>query len=445
MMRKFILLSLFLILSCSLRDLLGPREEESPRIPPPGSKYLTNYTTMQLVGSFQGWNKDDLEGTLMTLVDDWVWERTVYFSAPQEIGFKFVPDQHWDPAFGTAGPDSGLSGPVEEVSGYGTEITAYIPQAGYWKFTFNERILYYWITLEEAPPGGIIGTVSFSDDTLPPYPASNIGVYSSNWDTLYAETQSDTLTGEFRVEGLPDGTYNLTAISPGYLADTITGIEISGGNVVDVGTIFLERTSGAAVIIDGIIDVGEGWIEIAQSEIGDFAGANLSKLYMTYDNLYLYIGFTTENSQSWNVAYGIGLDKDDGGFQQQDTVDAWDRRILFGDEIAVDYEVYFFWNGTKIDSRNLCIWNGYDWDYILIDSTDFAYIGDQSSGLQSLEVRIPWGEIGGTSLSIKTGCWVAGETSSSAVDGAPDDPSLHDSQDEWTDTDILTNFATFEY
>jgi len=445
MKKLFFLLSIMLF-SCSLRDLLGPRKEQNPHLPPPGYSYLTNYNSMQLVGDFQGWNLLDFEGTKMQLVDDWVWEKTWFFSSSTQINFKFVPNRTWDPAFGSNSNHSGLEGPVDTVRGPGTHLVANIPQAGYWKFTFNENLLYYWITLEEIPPGTITGLITFSDDTIPPYPKAYLRVYTAGWDTLFKESESDTLTGEFTVQGLPDRIYNLIALSPGYIPDTVTQIEISGGNQVDVGTISLERATGVAIIIDGYIDVSEGWIEIAESEISNYSGANMGKLYIAYDSLYLYLGFTTNNDTSWTIAYGTGMDVREGGFQEQDTLDAWHRKIGFSGDLAVDYELYFYWNGTTIDAINLCEWTGSQWSYSTPDSVNYAYSGNPNIGIQGFEIGIPWTDLGNIPSSIKIRNWIAGGMEyDSAVDGAPDDPSLHDSQTEWTDIDIFTTFVTFEF
>ena len=85
---------------------------------------------------------------------------------------------------------------------------------------------------------------------------------------------------------------------------------------------------------------------------------------MTYDATYLYIGFDTQNSGSWDVAYGIGIDTKPGGYYTGDS-DAWGRKINFDAGYAVDYEIYFWWSGgSGVTSDNFCIWTGSDWDYI---------------------------------------------------------------------------------
>jgi len=299
---------------------------------------------------------------------------------------------------------------------------------------------------EEEISGGITGLVTFSDDTIPPYPTAYLKVYSEDWDTIYSETESDTLTGEFSMGGLLNGIYNLTAEAPGYIPDTVTEIEISGGNQVDVGTISLERATGVAIIIDGYIDTLEGWIEVAHSQIFAYPGANMSKLYVANDNSYLYIGITTLNTESWSIAYGTGIDVREGGFQEQDTIDAWSRKIGFGGELEVDYELYFYWNGTTIDAINLCEWTGSQWSYSTPDSVNYAYSGNPDSGIEGFEIRIPWSNLGGIPSSMKIRNWIAGGLEyDSAVDGAPDDPSFYDSQTEWTDRDVFTTFSTFEF
>lgn len=443
-MKKILLITIIIFITgCSLKKIFGPAEEKGPYREPPGSEYLSNYKTMQLVGSFQGWNLDDPE-TFMELVDDWTWEKTRYFD-PGEIGFKFVPDGHWDPAFGTTGPDSGLSGPVELVYGLGTEITVYIPQAGYWKFTLNENEMYYRIELSEIAPGGVTGTVVFSDDTIPPYPEATLTLYSSNWDSTIASSSSDTMTGEFLIEGIPEGIYNLIAYAPGYLPDSVSNINV-GTSIVDVGELYLLKSAGPSIVLDGVINEEEGWVLLDTSVINDFDGANLKALYGAVDNLYLYLAIETQHNQSWNLAYGFSIDVRDGGFTDEDSVDAWTRKIGFEDSLAPEFEVYFYWNGSTVDAVNLCEWTGSGWNYITPSSADYAFSGNSNSGLQVIEFRVPLSDLGNIEhYHVKS--WIAGgDINSSAVDGIPDDPSLHDNppDNEWTDRDVFQTFSILQ-
>ena len=119
----------------------------------------------------------------------------------------------------------------------------------------------------------------------------------------------------------------------------------------------------ATITVDG--DLSDLGTPVATStNPGGGNGADLYQLYVTYDATYLYIGFDTQNSGSWDVAYGIGIDTKPGGYYTGDS-DAWGRKINFDAGYAVDYEIYFWWSGgSGVTSDNFCIWTGSDWDYI---------------------------------------------------------------------------------
>lgn len=199
-----------------------------------------------------------------------------------------------------------------------------------------------------------------------------------------------------------------------------------------------EQPTESVIVVDG--DLSDFGTPVATStNPGPGVGANLYRLYVTYDATYLYIGFDTQNSGSWDVAYGIGIDTKPSGYTGDS--DAWKRKINFGAGYAVDYEIYFRWDGgSGLDSNNFCEWNGLDWNYRSIADAGgtFDYIGDTSSGLQTMEIAIPWSAIGGKQ-DVALIVWVAGkDEGSSAVDSIPDDSTIGDA-DEWTDSDTFTN------
>ena len=186
-------------------------------------------------------------------------------------------------------------------------------------------------------------------------------------------------------------------------------------------------------------------------------GANLDSLYVAWDEEYLYIMITTRNSQSWDVAYGIGIDVDPGtenGYTGN--TDAWGRRIGFGGGYAIDYEIYFWWGwNTGMGADNFIIWTEDGWDYKgLADvGADFTYTGDTSTGLQTLEIKIPWTALGGKPEKLALIAWIAGGGDSSAVSSVPWDPAMESldepfaswfSGDEWGDTDYFTNLAEIQ-
>lgn len=198
-----------------------------------------------------------------------------------------------------------------------------------------------------------------------------------------------------------------------------------------------EQPTESVIVVDG--DLSDFGTPVATStNPGPGVGANLYRLYVTYDATYLYIGFDTQNSESWDVAYGIGIDTKPSGYTGDS--DAWGRKISFGADYAVDYEIYFWWaGGSGLDSNNFCEWNGLDWNYRSIADAGgtFDYTGDTSSGLQTMEIAIPWSAIGGKQ-DVALIVWITGG-SGSAVDSIPDDDSTIDNADEWNDSDTFTN------
>ncbi len=185
----------------------------------------------------------------------------------------------------------------------------------------------------------------------------------------------------------------------------------------------------------------------------DITGANLTKLYTAWDSSYLYIAIEANNSDSWTEAYGIGLDVNgltSGYNVSYGTSDAWGRSITFSG-YAIDYEIYFFWNGGSgtITSNNLCEWTGSGWNYYDITAIggEYAYSGDSATGLQFLEIKIPWSSLGGAKpSSIAVIAWVAGRSAGdSAVDSTPHDPAVIDNPaNEWSDVDNFTQLAIIQ-
>ena len=202
--------------------------------------------------------------------------------------------------------------------------------------------------------------------------------------------------------------------------------------------------------IDGNLSDWSSYEVVAVGRYNTLAGADLGKLYVSWDNDYLYLAITTNNTESWNVAYGFGIDVDPGsgnGYTGgSDPSDAWSRRIGFGGGYAIDYELYFWWGWDKgMDADNFITWTGSGWDYKgLADvGAKFAYTGNTSTGLKTLEIAIPWSALGGKRQNFAVISWVAGLSGSSAVDSLPVDPAINYSEiiPEWDDSDVFTNLA----
>ena len=129
-------------------------------------------------------------------------------------------------------------------------------------------------------------------------------------------------------------------------------------------------------VIDGVITPGEGWVLLSTSanQNGGGAGANLNEFYVYPDQTSFYAAVTTNNTASWDVAYGIGLDFDkilnSGYYGNVGTdTDGWERYIYFVNSsttpYAVEYEFYWWWDGATgaVTSYNSPEWTGSGWNY----------------------------------------------------------------------------------
>ncbi len=201
------------------------------------------------------------------------------------------------------------------------------------------------------------------------------------------------------------------------------------------------------IVVDGNRE--PEYIFVGSSDQGGGDGANLDSLFVTWDSLNLYIFIKTQNTASWDVAYGVGIDVDQspGSGYYTGESDAWGRKIDFGnilstEPFAPDYEIYFWWSGAdgSITSSNFCRWNGNGFDYNSDYSPFFAYQGG-SQGLLSLEIKVPWDSIGGIHPEVLLSTWIAGGNNSSAVDIIPHDDQISNNADEWTDVDTIFTYV----
>ncbi len=323
------LLTFIIISSCASK-------EGNVIVNPPGEEFKTQYRSMQLVGDFNGWALEDLSSTEMNLVADWTWEKIQYFSGTRDsIMFKFVPNSNWDLAFGTQGPDSGLSGYAEpNCTGTGNHITAGpINKAGYWKFTFNEQTLFYSITFYSAPGGAIKGTVDFTDVTSPPYPSTTISAYSAS--EKIAETHTDTMTSEYLLSPLPNGTYTIVFQAPGYIPDTVQNVTVNNDTAsIDV---VLEKAHG--IIIDG--DLSDWDTPSVYDTIGDSpwgTNGDIGSLYATIENDTLFIGVQGEVTNNALIVYFHVEPYDSSlGYTDMDNIDFYARKFTFPDSLKAQY------------------------------------------------------------------------------------------------------------
>ncbi len=218
----------------------------------------------------------------------------------------------------------------------------------------------------------------------------------------------------------------------------------------DTLTNFAEIYVGAKTIDGDLSDWSANELAAEDTIGAGERGGNLTKLYVSWDDQYLYIAIETNNTENagpWGMAYGFGIDVDPGtGNGYTGTSDAWDRSISFGNGYAIDYEVYFWWDqgSASITTAQLNTYNGgWDWPNLVDRGGKYAYMGDSTNGLKTLEIAIPWSAIGGKPKKLAIAAWVTGD-SGSAVDILPDESAANDSPDERTDSDTITKMADFE-
>ncbi len=240
----------------------------------------------------------------------------------------------------------------------------------------------------------------------------------------------------FPIDSVKSSSYiNLTAY---------TTYKKKGDSIADYS---VQDTAYPEIIVDGVKEPEYMFVGASDQSGGD--GANLDSLFVTWDSLNLYIFITTQNTASWDVAYGIALDVDQfaGSGYYTGESDAWGRKIDFGntnskEPYAPDYEVYFWWSGAdaSIGSSNFCKWTGANFECLPDYSPFFAYQGG-STGLSTIEIRIPWDSIGGVHSEILLSAWVAGGNNSSAVDVIPHDDQISNNANEWIDVDTIFTYV----
>lgn len=210
--------------------------------------------------------------------------------------------------------------------------------------------------------------------------------------------------------------------------------------ILGIGVVF------AAPVVDGIVNPDvEGYTLVAENaENTDKAGADLMAFYYAVSSESLYLAITTQNSVSWDVAYGFALDVIDGGYSGDPTAgtgDSWGRRLYFP-EWQPDYQIYFWYSGVacSIVSDDFNKYVEGSWQY---DFATFNYAAPlNENGLQSLEVAIPLDSLGNPETE-KACAYIVGGDNSSAVDILPYDETVSLTGDaEWTDWDTITTYHT---
>ena len=203
----------------------------------------------------------------------------------------------------------------------------------------------------------------------------------------------------------------------------------------------------AAPVVDGTVNPPtEGYILVAGNpQNTDKAGADLLAFYYAVANDSLYLAITTQNTASWDVAYGFVLDCAEGGYAGDPTADvrdSWGRKLYFPDWYP-DYQIYFWYSGGSgsITSANYNKYDNGSWSYNFAGMNYTATYG-AGTGLQALEVAVSLQSLGNPVL-IKSVAYIVGGDYSSAVDILPYDSHVSlTGGEEWTDWDTITVYFT---
>ncbi|MDI6851291.1 MAG: T9SS type A sorting domain-containing protein [bacterium] len=210
--------------------------------------------------------------------------------------------------------------------------------------------------------------------------------------------------------------------------------------VVLMGVVLLN----AAPTVDGTVDPqNEGYTLVAENpENTDKAGADLLAFYYAIANDSLYLAITTQNTNSWDVAYGFSLDVAEGGYvgdPVSDIRDSWGR-LLYFPSWNPDYQIYFWYSGADqaITSVDFNRYSDGSWGYDFASLNYYATTGE--SGLQALEVAVALTDIGNPTQVLSC-AYIVGGDNSSAVDILPYDSSVSlTGGEEWTDWDAITTY-----
>jgi hypothetical protein len=406
------------------------KKKKDPYFKLPGNYYLSVYSTMQLAGDFQGWNLSD-EKSYMNLVADYRWEIIKKFPYKKEIMFKFVPNQNWDPSFGTSWEDTTLSGKLELVSGEGTHISASLPEDGYYKFTLLEDSLLYRIE-KIKKTGTIKGKINFEDISTPPYPVSKISLYYPNSDIIVRIYTTDSTNNQFEFADLIDSSFKLIALSQGYIPET-TILSLKYGEIKKVNFFLTKGIFRNPIIIDGINDfLPEDLVGVDPS--GDISEPNLDldTLWAVHIGENWYIGFNVKSTQNYGLAFGIYIFTNSIS-PSGASIDPWNRRVAAGDSLNPFYPKYilYVWHPESdiLEQAQLCVWNGTSWDYIILEDSG----GKQGySSSKFIEFSIPDSLLGNPdSLFIEV--FTTGGENTHAQDTSPEDSNVNFPSPEWSD------------
>ncbi|MCK4415071.1 MAG: carboxypeptidase regulatory-like domain-containing protein [Candidatus Eisenbacteria sp.] len=176
------------------------------------SSCTSGFSTIHILGSFNDWDTGlwtSDPGMINLGGCTWVDEIEIDDGT---IEWKFVTDTGWDNDYVTAGTE-GLSGSTQIGSGEGNNLQADVLQDGTYHALLFEgtNSASYLIAIEEDAP----------------------------------VAQSSAATGEFLIDNLPAGTYEIIIRADGYLDTHVSNVSLDDEEVRDLGTLDVVATSGA--------------------------------------------------------------------------------------------------------------------------------------------------------------------------------------------------------
>lgn len=430
-MKNFFLIILLVFLSC--------KKKENPYFKLPGNYYLSNYSTMQLAGDFQGWNLND-PNSFMELVSDYRWEIVKKFKYKRDIMFKFVPDRKWDPSFGTSWEDTTSYGKLELVSGAGTHISTRLLEEGYYKFLLLEDSLFYRIEKIRAT-GTIKGKVNFEDIDNLPYPVSKVYLYYKNSDTLLRSYTTDSLDNSFEFIDLIDDSFKIIAASNNYSPETLY-LFLNYGEIKNVSFLLNKSNVRTPIIIDGVNDF---WPE---DLVGLDPVSDMNELNLDLDSLWAchigdkwFIGFNVNSGLNYGLAFGIYIFTNSISPSGASS-EPWGRKVAAGDSSNPFYPKYilYVWHPESdiLQDAQLCRWKGSSWQYLILRNKG----GEQgyTSG-KFLEFSIP-DSLMSFPDSIFIEIFTTGGENTHAQDTSPSDQNVSFSSPDWgSKTTYLSAFV----
>ncbi|MBU1698998.1 MAG: carboxypeptidase-like regulatory domain-containing protein [Candidatus Eisenbacteria bacterium] len=283
----------------------------------------TGYSTIHIMGTFNDWNEDLWITTPgMEYLGGCTWVELLSLVAGP-INWKFVTNGAWDnpPDYVSTGSGDGLVGDLQ--AGSGGDLGADVPETGdYYALLFEgtDPPSYIIATGEDAPivksdpvtgafeilnllpgtyeiiivaggyitthisdvfldaktesdlgtidiispSGAIAGVVAF-EDSPDPMPTATIQVHPAGGSALVA-TDSTDAEGNFSIEGLLTGHYDLSFSASGYETLFEYNVEFINGQDTDMGTVLMHLGCSTAYTMIEVMGEFNGWAPLSSMD-----------------------------------------------------------------------------------------------------------------------------------------------------------------------------------